>query len=64
MEVGHEILRAAGGDAARAPFDPTRARPEVAETKVMLYSLHPVGVYWSDDVRVEPVTGRECMAER
>jgi hypothetical protein len=37
-------------------FHPTQSRPEVTEMKVMLYALHPAGVYWFDNIRIEPVT--------
>jgi hypothetical protein len=36
-------------------FHPTRARPDVTEMRVMLYAYHPPGVYWFDNVRIEPV---------
>jgi hypothetical protein len=35
-------------------FHPTRARPEVTEMKVMLFAFYPAGVYWFDNVRIEP----------
>lgn len=35
-------------------FHPTRARPDVAEVRVMLYAYYPPAVTWFDDVRVEP----------
>jgi hypothetical protein len=38
-----------------AVVHPTRQRPEVTEARVMLYAYHPPGVYWFDNVRVEPV---------
>jgi hypothetical protein len=37
-------------------FHPTQARPEVTEMKVMLFATYPDGVYWFDNVRIEPVT--------
>ena len=36
-------------------FEPTRLRPGVTEMKVMLYAFWPPGVYWFDNVRLEPV---------
>jgi hypothetical protein len=36
-------------------FHPTRHRPDVTEMKVMLYAYYPAGVYWFDNVVVEPV---------
>lgn len=36
-------------------FHPTLHRPEVTEMKVMLYAYYPPGVYWFDNVVVEPV---------
>jgi hypothetical protein len=37
-------------------FHPTKARPDVSEIKVMLFSYYPPGVYWFDNVRIETVT--------
>jgi hypothetical protein len=36
-------------------FHPTKHRPEVTEMKVMLYSYHPAGEYWFDNVKIEPI---------
>lgn len=36
-------------------FHPTRRTPAVSEMKVMLYAYWPPGVYWFDNVRIEPV---------
>ena len=36
-------------------FHPTQARPEVSEIKVMLFAYYPAGVYWFDNIRIEPV---------
>lgn len=36
-------------------FQPTRNRPEVTEMRVMLYAYYPAGVYWFDNVKIEPV---------
>ena len=40
-------------------FHPTKFRPEVTEMKVMLYAYWPPGVYWFDNVRIEPVASGE-----
>jgi len=40
----------------RQTFHPTRNRPEVTEMRVMLYAYYPAGVYWFDNVRLEPVS--------
>jgi hypothetical protein len=40
-------------------FFPTRSRPEVNEMKVMLYAFFPAGVYWFDNVKIEPITLEE-----
>ena len=37
-------------------FHPTRARPEVTEMRVMLFAFYPAGVYWFDNVHIEPVS--------
>ena len=36
-------------------FHPTKFRPDVSEIKVMLFAYYPAGVYWFDNVRIEPV---------
>jgi hypothetical protein len=36
-------------------FHPTKFRPEVSEMKVMLFAYFPAGVYWFDNVRIDPV---------
>ena len=36
-------------------FHPTKFRPDVTEMKVMLFAYYPPGVYWFDNVRIEPV---------
>jgi hypothetical protein len=35
-------------------FHPTKFRPDVTEMRVMLFAYHPPGVYWFDNVRIEP----------
>ena len=45
-------------------FHPTRVRPRVTEMKVMLYAFWPPGVYWFDNVRIEPITARQYEIER
>jgi hypothetical protein len=45
-------------------FHPTRLRPEVSEMKVMLYAYWPPGVYWFDNVRIDPVPAAEYEAYR
>jgi hypothetical protein len=37
-------------------FHPSQARPEVSEMKVMLFAFYPAGVYWFDNLRIEPVS--------
>ncbi|MGA2750131.1 MAG: hypothetical protein ABSG59_15265 [Verrucomicrobiota bacterium] len=36
-------------------FHPTKHRPEVTEMRVMLFAFYPAGVYWFDNVRIQPV---------
>jgi hypothetical protein len=43
---------------------PGKARPDVTEMRVMLYGYYPAGVYWFDNVRIEPLTTAEYEAER
>lgn len=38
-----------------AILHPTRQRPEVREMKVMLYAYYPPGIYWFDNVRIDPI---------
>ncbi len=40
-------------------FFPTKNRPEVTEMRVMLYAFYPAGVYWFDNVKIEPITLQE-----
>ncbi len=42
-------------------FHPTKFRKDVTEIKVMLFAYYPAGVYWFDNVRIEPVA--EAMAK-
>jgi len=37
-------------------FHPTRHTPDVTKIRIMLYAYYPPGVYWFDNVAVEPVT--------
>ena len=39
-----------------AVLHPTRQRPEVKEMKVMLYAYYPAGIYWFDNIRIDPIT--------
>ncbi len=45
-------------------FFPTKARPAVTEMRVMLFAYYPAGVYWFDNVRIEPITLEEYERER
>jgi hypothetical protein len=45
-------------------FFPTKFRPEVTEMKVMLYAFYPAGLYWFDNVRIEPISVAEYNAEK
>ncbi len=36
-------------------FHPTKFRADVTEIKVMLFAYHPPGVYWFDNLRIEPI---------
>jgi hypothetical protein len=40
-------------------FFPTKSRSEVTEMRVMLYAFYPPGVYWFDNVKIEPITLQE-----
>ena len=43
-------------------FHPTKFRKDVTEIKVMLFAYYPPGVYWFDNIRIEPVTEPETAA--
>jgi hypothetical protein len=36
-------------------FHPTKFRPDVTEIKVMLFAYYPAGIYWFDNIHIEPV---------
>jgi len=40
-------------------FFPTKYRPAVTEMRVMLYAYYPAGVYWFDNVTIEPMSTAE-----
>ncbi|OGV62945.1 MAG: hypothetical protein A2498_05705 [Lentisphaerae bacterium RIFOXYC12_FULL_60_16] len=42
-----------------AVLHPTLQRPEISEMKVMLYAYYPPGLYWFDNLRIEPVSEAE-----
>jgi len=42
-----------------AIFHPPRNRPEVSEMKIMLYAYYPPGLYWFDNIHIEPITQLE-----
>jgi hypothetical protein len=41
-------------------FHPTKFRKEVTEMKVMLFAYHPPGIYWFDNLKIEPVIEAEA----
>ena len=43
-------------------FHPTKFRKDVTEIKVMLFAFYPPGVYWFDNIRIEPVAEAESSA--
>lgn len=45
-------------------FHPTRLRPKVTELKVMLYAYWPPGVYWFDNVKIEPISNEDYEKSR
>lgn len=48
----------------REVFCPTRYRPAVTELRVMLYAYYPAGIYWFDNVIVEPISDDEYNREK
>lgn len=44
-------------------FHPTKMRGEVTEMRVMLYAYWPPGVYWFDNVSIEPISAEAYAAE-
>jgi len=45
-------------------FFPGKFRPEVTKMRVMLYAFYPAGIYWFDNVRIEPVTLQQYDAAK
>ena len=45
-------------------FFPTKYRPAVTEMRVMLYAYYPAGVYWFDNVVIEPISVEEYDREK
>ena len=45
-------------------FFPGKFRPEVTKMRVMLYSFYPAGLYWFDNVRIQPITLQEYKAAK
>jgi hypothetical protein len=45
-------------------FFPGKFRPEVTKMRVMLYAFYPAGIYWFDNIRVEPISAQEYEGER
>jgi hypothetical protein len=51
-------------------FFPTRARPgmknlqNITEMRVMLFAFYPAGIYWFDNVRIEPISVAEYEAAK
>ena len=44
-------------------FHPTKNTPKVTQMRVMLYAYWPPGVYWFDDVKIEPITAAQYETE-
>ena len=40
-------------------FFPTKFRPAVTEMRVMLYAYYPAGIYWFDNLEIEPISTAE-----
>lgn len=45
-------------------FFPGKFRPEVTKMRVMLYAFYPAGIYWFDNVRIEPISLQEYEAAK
>jgi hypothetical protein len=45
-------------------FFPGKFRPEVVKMRVMLYAFYPPGIYWFDDLRIEPISLQEYEAAK
>ena len=43
-------------------FFPGKSRPEVTKMRVMLYAFYPAGIYWFDDLRIEPISLQQYEA--
>jgi hypothetical protein len=48
----------------REVFFPTRYRPKCQTMRVMLYAYYPPGIYWFDNVAIEPITTAEYDREK
>jgi len=45
-------------------FFPGKFSPEVTRMRVMLFAFYPAGVYWFDNLRLEPITVQEYEAAK
>jgi hypothetical protein len=54
----------AGWTTCSQVFFPGKFRPEVTKMRVMLYAFYPAGVYWFDNIRIEPITVQEYEAAK
>ena len=54
----------AGWSTCSQVFFPTKVRPEVTEMRVMLFAFYPAGLYWFDNVRIEPITVQQYEAAK
>ena len=43
----------------REVFCPTKYRPAVTKLRVMLYAYYPAGIYWFDNIVIEPISDAE-----
>lgn len=53
-----------GWSACSQVFFPTKFRPAVTEMRVMLFAYYPAGIYWFDNVRLEPISVQAYEAEK
>jgi len=45
-------------------FFPTKFRPAVTEMRVMLYAYYPAGIYWFDNITIEPISTADYDREK
>ena len=45
-------------------LNPTARRADATQMKVMLFAAYPAGIYWFDNIRLEPISDQEYQQEK